>query len=84
MFPRAPKMYAMTVTLELEGLLTEVLDPCLERRWILKLDGDCDTEQIVDLHSELVEVSLVLAFVQLQTVLLVYLNYTCHEYEWLA
>lgn len=53
----------MTIPLELEGLLTEVLDSCLERRWILKLDGDCESEQVVDSHSESYEVSLVLAFV---------------------
>lgn len=67
------------VPLELEGLLTELLDSCLERRWILKLDGDCESEQVVDSHSEPFEVSLVLAFVYFQIVLIVYLNYICHE-----
>lgn len=63
-------MYAMIVPLELEGLLTELLDSCLERRWILKLDGDCESEQVVDSHSEPFEVSSVLAFVYFQIVLM--------------
>lgn len=77
-------MYAMTIPLELEGLLTEVLDSCLERRWILKLDGDCESEQVVDSHSEPYEVSLVLAFVWLQIVLIVYLNHICREHMYVT
>ena len=40
----------MTVTLGLGGLLTRVLDSCLEWWWTLKLDGDCESEQVVDSH----------------------------------
>lgn len=55
MFPRAPKTYAKIVALELEGLLTEVLDSGLEWRWILQLDGYSESEQVVDSHGELLK-----------------------------